>query len=188
MMLSAFVNVTSTSGLGNEARNFAVGDYDNDGLDDVAFISFGYTETRALPQLGRHAVLPMWSASAGVYGTYSWRSSWVDYDDDGLLDLYLCGTASYLFRNLGNGTFEELAASAGMQVGGRSQRPAGLRQGRRRRPLRGPHQHEPAVPEQRQRNLRVQSAQPAGVSDPSGTSGVCAGDYDGDGFFDLCTA
>jgi hypothetical protein len=37
-----------------------------------------------------------------------------------MLDVYFFGSTSYLFRNLGDGGFEERAASAGIQAGGRS--------------------------------------------------------------------
>lgn len=180
---ATFTNVSAASGLGSEARNFAVGDYDNDGLDDVAFISFGYAETRLYHNSGGMQFTDV-SATAGIYGTYSWRCSWVDYDDDGLLDLYLCGTTSYLFRNLGNGTFEEMAASAGMQTGGRSC--AWLDYDN--------DGDEDCYVGRTSTNLLYRNngngtfaevAAAAGVNDPGGTSGVCAGDYDGDGLFDL---
>lgn len=178
-----FTNVTAASGLGNEARNFAVGDYDNDGLDDVAFVSFGYAETRLYHNSGGMQFTDE-STTAGIYGTYSWRCSWVDHDDDGLLDLYLCGTTSYLFRNLGNGTFEELAASAGIQIGGRScawldydnDGDEDCYVGRSGSNL---------LYRNNGNGTFTEVAAAAGVNDPGGTSGVCAGDYDGDGFFDL---
>lgn len=178
-----FTNVTAGSGLGSEARNFAVGDYDNDGLDDVAFISFGYAETRLYHNSGGMQFTDA-TAEAGIYGTYSWRCSWVDYDDDALLDLYLCGTTSFLFRNLGNGTFEEVTASAGMQTGGRSC--AWLDYDN--------DGDEDCYVGRTSTNMLYRNngngtftevGTAAGVNDPGGTSGVCAGDFNGDGLFDL---
>ncbi len=180
---SIFVNVTSGSGLDNEARNFAVADYDNDGLDDVAFISFGYENARLYHCLGGMQFDDV-SDTAGIYGTYSWRCAWVDYDDDGMLDLYFCGSTSYLFRNLGDGGFEERAASAGIQAGGRSC--AWLDYDN--------DGDEDCYVGRTTANLLYRNngdgtftevGASAGVSDPGGTSGVCAGDFDGDGFFDL---
>lgn len=180
---SVFTDVTAASGLGNEARNFAVGDYDNDGLDDVAFISFGYENTRLYHNLGGMQFQDV-SVSAGIYGTYSWRCSWSDYDDDGLLDLYLCGTTSYLFRNLENGTFENMASTAGMQAGGRSC--AWLDYDN--------DGDEDCYVGRTSTNLLYRNdgdgtftevGVSAGVADPWSTSGVCSGDYEGDGFFDL---
>jgi hypothetical protein len=178
-----FTNVHSSSGLTDEARNFAVGDYDNDGLDDVAIISFGYIETRLYHNIGGMQFDDV-SDTSGITGTYSWRCAWVDYDDDGLLDLHLCGDTNYLFRNLGDGLFENCADSAGFQAGGSScawldYDNDGL---------------EDCYIAASDGNLLYHNlgdgtfeevAAAAGVDDPYGTSGVCAGDFDGDGFFDL---
>jgi len=180
---TVFTNVFASSGLTHEARNFAVGDYDADGLDDVAVISFGYVATKLFRNLGAMRFQDV-STAAGIYGTYSWRCAWVDYDDDGFLDLYLCGSTSYLFRNRGDGTFEERAAAAGIQAGGSTC--AWLdydndgfedcyvgRTGANR------------LYHNRGNGTFQDVAATAGVADPYDAEGVCAGDFDGDGFFDL---
>jgi hypothetical protein len=181
---SIFTNVMAGSGLSAEARNFAIGDYDNDGLDDLAFISFGYVDTKLYHNTGGMQFDDV-SDTAPVYGTYSWRSAWVDYDDDGWLDLYLCGTTSYLFRNNGDGTFTECAAAAGIQAGGRSC--AWLDYDNDG--LEDCYVGRSGSPNLLYHNLGDGTFQEvgaaAGVADPNGTSGVCAGDYDGDGWFDL---
>jgi hypothetical protein len=43
-------------------------------------------------------------------------ASWADFDNDGSLDLYICNEtgANRLYRNRGDGTFEEIAAKAGV--------------------------------------------------------------------------
>jgi hypothetical protein len=53
----------------------------------------------------------LWS---GEHATHS--ASWADYDNDGLLDLYVGHefTPSQLFRNRGDGTFEDVTARAGV--------------------------------------------------------------------------
>ena len=178
-----FTDVHASSGLASEARNFAVGDYDNDGLDDVAIISFGYVETKLYHNVGGLQFDDI-SDTSGIGGTYSWRCAWTDYDDDGLLDLHLCGDTNYLFHNLGDGCFEDRAASAGFQAGGKScawldYDNDGL---------------EDCYIGDSGENLLYHNlgdgtfeevAASAGVADPWGTSGVCSGDFNGDGWFDL---
>lgn len=41
---------------------------------------------------------------------------WADFDNDGWLDLFVCGEAqpSRLYRNKGNGTFEDATSTAGL--------------------------------------------------------------------------
>ena len=63
-------------------------------------------------------------ANAGLYST---GSSWGDYDNDGRLDLYVTnwGTATSdptntLYHNVGDGSFVDVAPSAGVDVFGNS--------------------------------------------------------------------
>ncbi len=53
---------------------------------------------------------------------------WLDYDDDGWPDLYVAndGVRNCLYRNRGNGTFEERAAEAGVAYGQDGQMEAGM--------------------------------------------------------------
>src|SRR5205823_3011995 len=48
------------------------------------------------------------------FSTFSNDASWVDYDHDGLLDLFVpsYGATSFLYRNIGNGTFATITNSA----------------------------------------------------------------------------
>jgi hypothetical protein len=180
---STFADVSSTSGITDEARNFAIGDYDNDGRPDVATISFGYKQTRLFRNKGGMQFEDV-SSQAGIFGTYGWRTAWVDYDNDGHLDLFQCGTTNYLFRNKANGTFEERAAAAGISSGGRSccwfdydndgwqdcyigVSGANL------------------LYRNKKNGTFEEVAGTAGVADTNRTSGVCAGDFNADGLFDL---
>ena len=114
------------------------GDYDNDGDEDLFLYKYGRPElfrndgTVFVP-VSEHAGLPAWvNANAAV---------WLDYDRDGWLDLFLAGYwaedidlwnlettrimpesfeyaenggRKYLFRNRGDGTFEETAGAMGV--------------------------------------------------------------------------
>ena len=48
------------------------------------------------------------------------RATWADYDNDGFLDLFICceSQPNRLYHNKGNGTFEEVAAKAGVAGSG----------------------------------------------------------------------
>lgn len=86
-----FTDVTAGSGLDTSfyGMGIAVGDYDNDGLSDV-FIS-GVGGCRLFKNLGKGKFQDV-TASAGVGGNgKDWSSAcaFVDYDNDGKLDLFV---------------------------------------------------------------------------------------------------
>jgi len=138
-----FVDVTEKAGVGHVGYGMgvAVGDYDNDGFQDLYVTNFGHnvlyhnngdgTFTDVTVQAGVDD--PRWSTSA----------AWVDYDRDGRLDLFVanyldftvkgnkqcyastgerdyCTPKMYqpvparLFHNRGDGTFEDVTESAGI--------------------------------------------------------------------------
>lgn len=87
-----FEDVTAGSGLDVAlyGMGVAVGDYDNDGLVDVFLTAVG--ENRLFHNLG-HGKFADVTAQAGVAGsTAEWSTSatWIDYDNDGDLDLFVC--------------------------------------------------------------------------------------------------
>lgn len=95
-------------------------DYDNDGDSDFFFTrDFGscklYRNEGGLVFTDVTANLNLPLTNARSYG-----SSWADYDRDGWLDLYVCnynwqdGVTNWLFRNNGDGTFENTTALAGV--------------------------------------------------------------------------
>jgi enediyne biosynthesis protein E4 len=54
-------------------------------------------------------------AGVGDVGGYGMGASFVDYDDDGLIDLYVTNRGpNRLFRGVGGGVFEEVGATAGV--------------------------------------------------------------------------
>jgi hypothetical protein len=126
----------------NYGMGVAIGDYDNDGFADIYVTNFGrntlyhnngdgtFTDVTAKAGVGAGG----WSASAGFF----------DYNNDGHLDLFVtryldwapeksktCGrlaqpmycppgefgpTTNILYRNRGDGTFEDVSAASGMST------------------------------------------------------------------------
>ncbi len=107
------------------------GDYDNDGdLDIYAPVGNGGT-FRELNMLERNdrGVFRVVSEEAGLTNRVpSDNAIWLDYDRDGWLDLYVGNSAALengesnpdmrnrLYRNLGDGTFADVTAQAGLDV------------------------------------------------------------------------
>jgi hypothetical protein len=165
----SFTNVTGQAGLGVEMYGIGVtvGDYDNDGNDDIYITCVG--PNHLFRNLGGRKFADV-TAKAGVGDPgFSTSAVWFDYDKDGKLDLFVgnyvewsvekdiyctldnknksyCTPQSYkgqsatLYHNRGNGTFEN-------------------------------------------------ATQKSGVDDPSGkTLGIALLDYDTDGWLDLFVA
>ncbi len=124
-----FSNVTRTAHLGglSSGRAVAWGDYNNDGYLDL-FVSRGKENAsvkQTLYQNNGNGTFTDVSDLSGVGITIDARAAvWGDYDNDGYLDLYVVNSGSdpdgkgpnYLFHNNGNGTFTDVAASAGVDV------------------------------------------------------------------------
>ncbi|MGC8666809.1 MAG: CRTAC1 family protein [Chthonomonadales bacterium] len=139
-----FTDTTQAMGLkvSLQGMGVAVGDYDNDGWEDLYITAVGGNRLFH-NQAGRR--FEDVTASAGV-ADHGWSSSaaWVDYDCDGRLDLFVChyvkwspatdifcgvrfkeycqpqeyaGEASRLFRNEGNGRFKDVSRRAGVLGG-----------------------------------------------------------------------
>lgn len=100
----------------------AIGDINNDGLDDIFFISnMGYNKLYL--NLGDFKFKDI-TESAGVGGRKGWKSgvTMADVNGDGLLDIYVCYSGktsleerrNQLFINKGNLKFEEMAKSYGL--------------------------------------------------------------------------
>jgi hypothetical protein len=138
-----FTDVTRTSGIGISlfALGAAIGDYDNDGFDDIFITAVGQSH---LFHNNGHGSFTDVTKSAGLWGPneFSTSAAWVDYDRDGKLDLVLsnyvqwsekgdlyctldgahksyCTPESYkgvsarLWHNLGNGKFEDATQKSG---------------------------------------------------------------------------
>jgi len=139
-----FSDVTHKAGLDVElfGMGVAVGDYDNDGYDDLFVTSYG--QSRLFHNNGNGTFTDV-TQQAGLLGPKEFSSSaaWVDYDRDGRLDLIVgnyvlwtpatdlyctldgksksyCtpesykGTSVRLWHNRGDGTFEDVTQKAGL--------------------------------------------------------------------------
>jgi hypothetical protein len=138
-----FTDVTAKAGLDLEiyGMGVAVGDYDNDGWDDLYITGLG--EARLFHN-ERNGTFKDVTRSAGVNNPgFGASAAWVDYDKDGKLDLFVtnyvqwseqgdltctldgrhksyCTPEAYkgdtcrLFHNLGNGRFEDVTQKAGI--------------------------------------------------------------------------
>ncbi len=139
-----FTDVTREAGLDVEMYGIgvAVGDYDNDGFPD--FYATTYGQNRLFHNNGNGTFSEVTKrAGFEGYTSLSTSALWFDYDRDGFLDLFVAnyvrwspetdifcsldgrtksyctpeaypGTTCWLFRNRGDGTFEDVTGKAGL--------------------------------------------------------------------------
>jgi enediyne biosynthesis protein E4 len=138
-----FIDVTRQAGLGHEMYGMggAAADFDNDGDTDLFVTALG--GNRLFRNAGKGSFEDVTSRAGVGAGEFSTSAAWFDYDKDGRLDLYVCNyvvwsiqtdrfcsldgkTKSYctpeayqgasprLFRNRGDGTFEDATKRAGL--------------------------------------------------------------------------
>jgi hypothetical protein len=139
-----FTDVTRAAGLDVEmyGMGVATGDYNNDGFPDIFITCVG--QSRLFRNTGKGTFIDVTRASGlyGRQGL-STSALWFDYDRDGLLDLFVCnyvrwspehdvfcsldgshksyctpeayrGDPCWLFRNRGDGTFEDVTPTSGI--------------------------------------------------------------------------
>ena len=136
-----FIEVTRDVGLNVEeyGLGLAVGDYDNDGWPDIYFTTLGGNRLFHNDKGIFHDVTSQ--AGVGIH-SFSTGAAWIDYDRDGHLDLFVgnyvdwspqtdlpCGSQvdpqycppyqyraarPYLFRNCGEGSFEDVSERSGV--------------------------------------------------------------------------
>ena len=101
-----------TIGVGNV---IVWGDYDNDGLLDM--LVYGAGTNGPITQIWRNQGDGTFAdINAGLTGISCGKATWVDFDNDGLLDVFLTGFGSSgytteLWRNMGNGSFSNVNAN-----------------------------------------------------------------------------
>ena len=142
-----FADVTQKAGLTGMPQNYygmgvAVGDYDNDGFQDIYVTNYG---GNTLYRNGGNGTFTDVTARAGVAaGQWSASAGFFDYDNDGRLDLFVtryvdwsfqnnrhcgattpgyraychpdnfAGITNLLYRNNGDGTFADVSSKAGI--------------------------------------------------------------------------
>ena len=121
-----FTNVAASAGVENSgaSKTVAWADYDNDGDFDLYVANTSATGIYVLYN-NDGAVTPTFSSVSTAAGVSApnvslgntWGPTWGDYDGDGYVDLYVSvngAAADYLFQNDGDGTFTDVAVSAGV--------------------------------------------------------------------------
>lgn len=139
-----FTDVTREAGLdvAMYGMGVAVGDYDNDGFPDLLITCVGQNRLFRNTGRGRFVDATRGSGLDGR-AAFSTSALWFDFDRDGRLDLFVCnyvrwsiehdvhcsldgkaksyctpeayrGDTCWLFRNRGNGTFEDVTATCGI--------------------------------------------------------------------------
>lgn len=87
-----FTDMTAGSGLDVPfyGMGVAVGDYDNDGLPDVFVSAVGGNHLFHNEGAGKFKEVTKESGVAGSPDGWSTSAAWIDYDNDGKLDLFVC--------------------------------------------------------------------------------------------------
>jgi hypothetical protein len=139
-----FSDVTKQAGLDVEmyGMGVTVGDYNNDGFSDIYVTCVG--QNRLFRNTGKGTFVDVTRASGlAGHQAFSTSAVWFDFDRDGRLDLFVCnyvrwslehdvfcslegkaksyctpeayrGETCWLFRNKGDGTFEDITAKSGI--------------------------------------------------------------------------
>ena len=128
-----FVDRTREVGLLGEVGGWNIihADYNNDGYPDVFILRGAWLHERGLHPNSlllnhRDGTFEDVTEKAGLLGFHpSHTAAWGDFDNDGWVDLFVVNESDnrevhpcQLFRNNGDGTFSEQAASAGVSVVG----------------------------------------------------------------------
>lgn len=123
----SFVNATGPAGLTTQWGGIycVQTDYNNDGFLDFFTVRGAWLQQPVRPSLllnqGDGTFSDATREAGLLKSVNSLSASWADFDNDGLLDLFICceRQPSRLCRNLGNGVFEDVAIDAGLRVDGR---------------------------------------------------------------------
>jgi hypothetical protein len=122
-----FEDWTQRAGLSGQlgAFNCAQADYNNDGNLDIVLVRGAWLSSPIRPSLlrnnGNGTFTDVTEEAGLLHAVNSPSAVWADYDNDGFLDLFVCceRQPNRLYRNRGDGTFEEVAERAGLRWDGR---------------------------------------------------------------------
>ena len=97
-------------------------DIDNDGFQDLFFVNAAPGASNTLYKNNRNGTFTNVTEQSGIAGSgskaYKTGVAVGDYDNDGLLDLFVTAFGpDILYRNLGNGKFADMTATAGVAGG-----------------------------------------------------------------------
>jgi tetratricopeptide (TPR) repeat protein len=117
-----FADATGKAGLANQlgGLNMIQADYNNDGCVDILVLRGGWEipQRKSLLRNNCDGTFTDVTAASGlaVPATSTQAAVWVDINNDGLLDLFIGNEdgPAQLFLNKGDGTFEDISASAGI--------------------------------------------------------------------------
>jgi hypothetical protein len=109
----------------DHGAGLAVGDYDNDGRDDIYFLNQHGSNALYRNAGGGSFVDATAKAGVALGDRVSVGATFADYDNDGFPDLFVTSTrgGNVLFHNRGDGTFANVTAAAGVTHVGHSQTP-----------------------------------------------------------------
>jgi len=91
-------------------------DFDNDGFPDLFAVNWYNEHNLLYRNLGGSSFSGLLAEPPGLNNGYSETASWGDYNNDGLVDLYVSNSAgsrvNFLYRNTGGGHFERVLTGA----------------------------------------------------------------------------
>jgi ASPIC and UnbV/FG-GAP-like repeat len=174
--------------------NLVQADHDNDGRPDLFVVRGAWLDNPIRPSLlrnlgdGKFADV---TEAAGVTEPMNSNcAAWADYDNDGFLDLFVCGETrrNFLYRNKGDGTFEEVGREAGLAPTKRMCKGAAWidfdNNGDSDLYLNN-LQDRPQFFRNNGNGTFTDATEPVGIDGPEGGFSCWAFDYDNDGWLDL---
>lgn len=116
-----FQDITAKAGFGNDIAGYTMGsvfgDFDNDGFTDLYLARSGTNESEAnrlFHNNGDNTFTDITAKSGVGLKAFTSSAAFVDYDNDGWLDIYCAGKKNVLYHNNGNGTFADITDIAGI--------------------------------------------------------------------------